>query len=429
MDEAFQKKCATTMLDISFSNESMQPMRFPILRFLLIFPAIGICCFSHASALTFSAWQATKFTTEELADLEISGPNADPDGDGRKNLIEYAYGLDPLVADQDESTSAVGPNGLTLTYPEVVAATDILYHLAESPDLMHWITPNTTTRTVLADDGTMRLVSIFNPNAPAAPLKWFNRLQVLITPDGTESLAAPTRVDAKVEVPLRLKIGWNDNTKIETGFAVERRVGTDGPWEEIGTVGADTSYFRDLDIVPLTQYTYRVSAIQGEYASDYSSEFTITAPADTDGDGIPDDMESMYNTDLMMFSSGNNGVPDAWWIFYGLDPYSSTTQDTDGDGRTDVQEYFDGTDPLVFDSAPTAPAPLAASDLTLTTLDNGHNELTWTNNDTPVGNIIERNQGGPTWQTVGIVSGMETTFTDATSLPDIVYFYRVTAYN
>jgi hypothetical protein len=227
---------------------------------------------------------------------------------------------------------------------------------------------------------------------------------------------------------LRLKIGWNDNTKIETGFAVERRVGASGPWEEIGTVGADANYFVDLDIAPLTEYTYRVSAIQGEYASDYSSEFTFTTPADTDGDGIPDDMESMYNTDLMMFSSGNNGVPDAWWIYYGLDPYSSTTQDTDGDGRTDVQEYFDGTDPLVVDSAPTAPAPLAPSDLILTPLDNGHNELTWTNNATAVGVIIER-KASTTWQTVGIVSGSETTFTDDTSLPDIVYVYRVKAYN
>ncbi len=387
---------------------------------------------SSAHSLTFSEWQSSKFNTGELADPAISGANADPDGDGRQNLIEYAYGLEPFASDQDESTVAVGPNGLTLTYPEVVAATDILYHLMESSrDLNHWVTPNTTTRTVLADDGTMRLVSIFNPNAPATFDRWFNRLHVILTPDGTESLAAPTRVDAKVEVPLRLRIGWNDNTKIETGFAVERRMGTDGPWEEIGVVAADNCYFVDLDIAPLTEYIYRVSAIQGEYASDYSSEFAITTPADTDGDGIPDDMESMYAVDPIMFSSGNNGIPDGWWISYGMDPYSDPNADPDGDGRSNYREFLDGTDPTTADSAPNpgATAPLAASDLTLTTLDNGHNELAWTNNDTAEGIIVERTGDGATWQTVGVISGTETTFTDETSQPDLVYFYRVKAFN
>ena len=124
------------------------------------FLAISAGIFLSASAahsLTFSEWQAAHFTTAELADPAISGPNADPDGDGRANLIEYAFGLDPLVADQDASTSAIGPNGLTLTYPEVVGATDLLYHLEQSPDILHWVTPNSPTRSVLSDDGTKRL--------------------------------------------------------------------------------------------------------------------------------------------------------------------------------------------------------------------------------------------------------------------------------
>ena len=152
--------------------------------------------------------------------------------------------------------------------------------------------------------------------------------------------------------------------------------------------------------------------------------------ADPDGDGLTNlqEWQAAKGLNPMLYSSGGNGMPDGWWIFYGISPYSSSTQDTDGDGRTDVQEFFDATGPLVFDSAPTSPAPLAPSDLFLTTLDNGHNELSWTNNSMAVGVIIER-KAGLVWQTVGIVSGSATTFTDATSLHDIVYVYRVKAYN
>jgi Bacterial TSP3 repeat len=56
-------------------------------------------------------------------------------------------------------------------------------------------------------------------------------------------------------------------------------------------------YLKDLFITGSTEYNYRVCALQGEYASEYSNEFTVTAPFDTDGDGIPDDMEATYGTD------------------------------------------------------------------------------------------------------------------------------------
>jgi hypothetical protein len=47
----------------------------------------------------YDSWKALKFTTEEQADLEISGINADPDHDGLSNLAEYAHGLNPKGPD------------------------------------------------------------------------------------------------------------------------------------------------------------------------------------------------------------------------------------------------------------------------------------------------------------------------------------------
>jgi len=47
----------------------------------------------------FDAWRKEHFSEEELQDPNISGPDADPDGDGIPNLMEYAMGLDPKVKD------------------------------------------------------------------------------------------------------------------------------------------------------------------------------------------------------------------------------------------------------------------------------------------------------------------------------------------
>jgi len=387
---------------------------------------------SLASALTFPEWQTEVFSAGELADPAISGANADPEGDGNQNLLEYAFGLNPHVSDQAASFPATASNGLSLTHPERVAASDLLYHFEEStPDLQNWITPNVTNRTVLSDDGVLRMVSVDNPNAPATFDRWFNRLHLFVSPGAVEDLFAPSRPTATLEVPLTVVLGWNDNTRIEDGFFIERRTGVSGAWTAIGTTPADTNTFEDINITGSTEYAYRISALQGPDASESSAEITITTPLDTDQDGIPDDMEATYNTDPLLFSSGNNGTSDGWWVSYGLDPYSDTITDTDGDGRSDAQEFLDGTDPLTIDSAPNAgaPAPLAPSGLALTTLESGHNELTWTNNSVANGVIVERTEDNANWQTVGVVPGTQTTFTDATVQPSTVYFYRVAAFN
>jgi len=47
------------------------------------------------SASAYAAWQALHFTPAEIANPLISGPDADPDKDGQKNLIEFAFGLNP----------------------------------------------------------------------------------------------------------------------------------------------------------------------------------------------------------------------------------------------------------------------------------------------------------------------------------------------
>jgi type VI protein secretion system component Hcp len=55
-----------------------------------------------------SLWQSTRFSAAERANPAISGPGADPDGDGIPNLAEYGIGAEPRVA-HSGSPAAIEP--------------------------------------------------------------------------------------------------------------------------------------------------------------------------------------------------------------------------------------------------------------------------------------------------------------------------------
>ncbi len=49
-------------------------------------------------ATSYEAWKLGKFSSNQAADPLVSGLNADPDGDGANNLMEYAFHGNPLIA-------------------------------------------------------------------------------------------------------------------------------------------------------------------------------------------------------------------------------------------------------------------------------------------------------------------------------------------
>ncbi len=54
----------------------------------------------------FQEWQAAKFTVEECGMAGISGPDADPDGDGWSNAFEYAFDLNPKAREAGANANA-----------------------------------------------------------------------------------------------------------------------------------------------------------------------------------------------------------------------------------------------------------------------------------------------------------------------------------
>jgi hypothetical protein len=71
------------------------------------------------------------------------------------------------------------------------------------------------------------------------------------------------------------------------------------------------------------------------------------APKDSDGDGLPDDVELAWGTNPYSPDTDGDGANDGLEVQKGWDPHSP---DTDEDGLTDGQELTFGTDPLKEDS-------------------------------------------------------------------------------
>jgi hypothetical protein len=91
----------------------------------------------------YHRWAPAFFSLEELADENISGLLADPDGDLLPNLLEYALGLNPRQPGHDRlPTAAVeeidGVVYLSFHHRRLIGETDLAYVIEVSQDLETW---------------------------------------------------------------------------------------------------------------------------------------------------------------------------------------------------------------------------------------------------------------------------------------------------
>ncbi len=101
---------------------------------------------ASASTTAYQNWRSGNFTAEELGDTGLEatlwGNDADPDGDGRSNLLEYAAGTDPRGTEADPTSFALETVGedefLTLSYRKNLAATDVDFQVESGDDLSDW---------------------------------------------------------------------------------------------------------------------------------------------------------------------------------------------------------------------------------------------------------------------------------------------------
>jgi len=204
--------------------------------------------------------------------------------------------------------------------------------------------------------------------------------------------AAPTNLVAKAIDGQTIDLTWTDNSAFEDGYEVQRCCQTG--WFVVTTLPANTTTYRDPDLVPNSQYYYVVRAKkdQGFSAnSNYASAITATTPPSA---------PSAYaypasSTIITVYWIDNSGLAQTfrversldggatWMAFGSLVPGQTSLND---DGRVSEQtvcyRVYAANDP--GESGPsnivcTAP-PLGPTDLVATTIDYQSIGLVWTDN-------------------------------------------------
>lgn len=143
---------------------------------------------------SFSQWLHWYYTPVQLTNSAISGPLADPDGDGISNLLEYAFNLDPTFNENVYMTHGTGLRGLPVvsTAPgvggdyltiEFVRRTasggaDVTYTPQFSDDLINWY--DVGTESVTSINTRWERVMITDAVPTTSSSRRFARVKVIL---------------------------------------------------------------------------------------------------------------------------------------------------------------------------------------------------------------------------------------------------------
>jgi hypothetical protein len=120
----------------------------------------------NLSVASYEEWLAAKFSPDEQADPDISGENADPEGDGLENLLEYVFALRPGQADRNPvmldllTEQPSGDTFVTLTFPWADGMTDTDYAVETTTDLMGAWSPATAEIIESVQQGQVKILMV-----------------------------------------------------------------------------------------------------------------------------------------------------------------------------------------------------------------------------------------------------------------------------
>ncbi|MBI5384526.1 MAG: fibronectin type III domain-containing protein, partial [Verrucomicrobia bacterium] len=261
--------------------------------------------------------------------------------------------------------------------------------------------------------------------------------------------AAPSGLAATAASASQVNLTWTDNANNETGFAVERAVGT-GSFVQIATLGANITSYADTALSANTTFSYRVRAYNSAGNSAYSATATATTPnvPPAAPSGLTATAASASQINLAWTDNANNETGFA--LERSSDNVTFTQIATVGANVTSYANtglsasttyyYRVRASNAAGNSAYSATAsattaailtpPAAPSGLTATAASSSQINLAWTDNaNNETGFAIERSTDNVTFTSIASVGANVTAYANTGLSASTTYYYRVRASN
>ena len=135
------------------------------------------------SGINFTAWLGDYFSPAEIGNPLVTGPLANPEGDGMTNLTEYAARLNPRRISQNPvKTAPLAGGGIRFTWERRADAADITSELQLSPSLQSWTPAANAAGITVTSANTTRGTVLQTVDCTSPSGNRYARLKVTLLP-------------------------------------------------------------------------------------------------------------------------------------------------------------------------------------------------------------------------------------------------------
>jgi hypothetical protein len=319
--------------------------------------------------------------------------------------------------------------------------------LKETITIVSELTSSTSVRFIfLTKTGEMVSVSPVNSDVTSGlvaviEVSWYNGSGVSIP---EETVNIPSSLTSTVN-GTTINLGWTDNSNNETGFTIERAVGS-GSFSTLASVGANTVSYSDATATAGVEYSYRVKATGGTSGSGFSNTTKATVPVVVPV-ADPNGLTAAVSGNSINLGWSDNATNETGFNIeraVGSGSFSTlasvganVTTYSDASATAGVEYSYrvkatGGTSGSGFSNTAKATVlvvvPVAdPTGLTAAVSGNLIN-IGWSDNSTnETGFTIERSESGGSFSELATVGANVTTYSDASAVAGIEYIYRVKA--